>query len=201
MNLSNWLQHSNTCAEDGLCVCLSTDGLDAKSQVIAVGMMSNITPYTCIMIKGGNPERTEKHTGITYEMYMESAIDPVRARVAIANILQQHRFVVIKDTPFFEYFIASHALEPFEEYIPFDVVKYLRFLDKGNNLLGYYNQSMYDLVEYIDSELDEPYAKGYGFVNVFQKNTGMLDEQIAGETILERRTKQLYYLYNTILVR
>ena len=44
MNLSDWLHdHVGAEADDGLCVCIATDGLSLDSEVLGVGMMSGST--------------------------------------------------------------------------------------------------------------------------------------------------------------
>jgi hypothetical protein len=202
--MSDWFQDNNIDPSDGLCVCLATDGIDTSAKVMGVGMVSGKQPYTSVMIRGANPYRNEEYTRIDPVEYSVRAMDENKARKRISDIIAEHRFLVVKDTPFMQCFLHITALQPLDEYVAFDVVFYSRFLNKsrGRPLMNAPRNDMEELLEFIKRRIGErPYEQGYSFDKVFKRQTGLGSQDLLGEDRLETNTKRLYYLYNFLLLQ
>jgi hypothetical protein len=202
--MSDWLSENKIDSADGLCVCIATDGIDTRAEVLGVGFISGKLPYTSVMIQGADPYRNMEFTSMDPHEYFARAMEENKARKRISDIIAQHRFLVVKDMPFINTFVHKPAMQPLNEYVAFDVVKYSRFLDRsrGQPLLKAPKEDMEELMEYIDNNIGEAvFEKGYSFNTVFSRRTGLGKGDITGEDRLETSTKRLYYLYNLLLLQ
>ena len=205
LNLRDWLlDNVEATPDDGLCVCIATDGVRSDSEVLAVGMMSGRLEYKSIMIKGADPLKNSKYTNIDPEEYFSRGLEINRARQRIAEELSEHRFIIVKDTPFIECFFNRPALQPLDEYVSFDAIHYVQYLDNFetiNNAPSGRGIDMNDLVEHIQDKIGgKKFKKGYAFNEIFCRQTGLSQQDIIGRDHLETTTKRLYYLYNSLLL-
>lgn len=204
MNMYDWFADNAIDPDSGLCICIATDGVSAASQVMAIGMMSGKLPYTSIFIRGADPYKAERYTGIDPLEYNARAMEESKARRRVAEVIGDHRFLVFKDTPFIEGFMHLPAMQPLDEFVAFDLIYYVRFLDssRGMALATAPKSDMEELINYMKDKIGGGnFAKGYAFPTVFKRYTGLTDNDIIGEDNLETITKRLYYLYNLLLLQ